>query len=194
MNRWKYQYSFISGILFVLSFFSKELIINSNVDNAISVIIPYSLMVLYIIGLLLGFIKYSVLNEKTNLFWSTISTVIFYSLRIIIELLSMLSIISENNSFIGISNYSLAIGLLIWGLVLVFQRKIYGKTTLLQGLISILFSFSMILPKNSMILILQPIIFLSLFISITYLINKNDQKLNKTKKRIKPKLLRNDLL
>lgn len=194
MNKWKYKYSFVCGILFILSFLYKEVIVISETfDNILVLWTTYLLMILYLLALFTGFLKYSLLNEKTHLFWTSITVVLFYSLRIFIESISVSGFISDNNLLIPLSNYTLAIGLFLWGITIIIQKKIYGKNTLLQGLTSILFAFSMILPLNRMIILLRPLIFLILFISITYLIKKNERKAKSQKDKNKPRMLRNDL-
>lgn len=194
MNKWQYKYSFFSGILLVLSYISKIVTTNVADITLLVVLFPYLLIVSYTVGLYLGFMKYSILNEKPHIFWATTTLIVFIVLRFITESLCVINVLQLGNIMLIVSNYSLAFGLLIWGVFIFDQKKIYGKSTFLQGLLACLLSFSIFVPYNAMVFLLQPIIYIAFFISCTYLVNKNENKL-KPKKRIREsRLLRNDLL
>ncbi len=184
MGKWKYKYSFICGICFLISFFYKELIIFSPIsDNNILITMIFLFILACVIGLFLGFLKYSLLNELIFFKATTILVLVSYPLFVIAELLDRLFAISNLSSFLIFSlNILVSASFLLWGIALLIRKKIYGKLTIIQGLFAILLALSFLIPV--FIYIKFPS-FLILFISLTYLVNKNSNKLVAKKKEIR---------
>ncbi len=189
MDKWKYKYSFLSGILFLFSFFTKELVINSNNLTSLISYAPYLLMIVYFIGLFIGLLKYSKLNNKYPLFYTSFAVMVLYPVRVIIEFFLLTAVIDTDSSIVSTSGYSLGLVLILFGISIFLRKKIYGKLTLLQGASSILFGFSLLVPVTDIVLIFQLPIFLSFIISLTYIVNKNKNKL--VKKEPTPRFLSN---
>lgn len=190
MEKWQYRFSFFSGILFIFSFFSKELIKNSSVElSGILIFTPYILMVIYSIGIFLGYIKYALLNERKLLLFSSVITVITYSLFILAELFSFINVVTDNSFIVAIIKKSSAISFMFFGVVLFVTKKIYGKSTLLTGGVSFLFGFSLIVPVSTFVIVSQLPVFLILFILLTYIVNKNEEKMKA--KTLQPRFLKN---
>lgn len=179
MEKWNYKFSFVSGIMFIMTFLIKELVVNSPDNLSIYIFIfPFLFMVLYSIGLFLGFIKYSLLNDRILLKYSTISTIFFYSYIVIMEFISRTSIISITNPMeIFVPKSLLGISLIIFSLSLFKIKKIYGKYTILQGLSSLLLGITFIVP---FLYLFQLPLFLIFYISLTYLVNKKIKDTNDT--------------
>lgn len=189
MEKWQYRFSFFSGILFIFSFFSKELIKNSSVElSGILIFTPYILMIIYSIGIFLGYIKYALLNERKLLLYSTVLTAITYSLLIFTELISFINVITDTSLIVVIVKKSTAISFMSFGVVLFVTKKMYGKSTLLAGGVSFLFGFSLIVPVSTFVIVSQLPVFLILFILLTYIINKNEEKMKA--KTVQPRFLK----
>ena len=183
MAWWKYKYSFKSGTFFIVFFFFKELVINSPNSNSIPMlVISYLMMVLTSIALFLGFVKYSRLNEKILLFWATIFTALSYLFMVVAEFMDRVFSFSKGvPSVIPFLRYFMVISLFYWSISLFIQKKIYGKSTILQGVLALLLGLSLFIPIMA---IFQLPFFILFFISITYLVNKNENKLNKKKSKL----------
>lgn len=177
MGKWKYNYSFISGILFILSFFLKELILNSPNDlSIITFVIPFIFMIVYVIGLFLGYLKYSLLNEKKLLKITSMTIMVTYPLIVAIELIDRIVDISMTHpTLIVISKYLLGFSLILFAVALFKQKKIYEKYTIFQGICSLLLGTTFLLSIPG-IFIFQLPLFLLLFFSLTYLIKKRSKK------------------
>ncbi len=175
MEKWLYKYSFMSGILFLFSFILKEVVLFSPKAGSIAIFItPYIFMMLYVAGLFLGYLKYSILNEKVLLKFSVISLLVAYPLIILAELLERIFELSVISSmFVTIPKLLLVVSLLFFSITLFKQKKIYGKYTIFQGICSALFSISFLVP---IMLYFQLPIFLVFFISLTYLVKKKIKK------------------
>jgi len=171
VDKWSYKYSFTSGILFILSFFLKEIVLYSPKSSIIIIfVLPYIFMVLYFIGLVIGFLKYSLLNERIFLKISTISFLVTYPILVIVELLDRsISISSISFLFILIPNILLTLSLILFSISLFIQKKIYGKTTIFQGLMALILALSFFIPP---LLMFQLPFFILFFVSLTYLVNK----------------------
>lgn len=190
MDRWKYKYSFFCGILFILSFLSKELIKFSRVElSNILILGPYLLMVIYNLGLYLGFIKYGKLNDKKPLLWSSILVILSYSILIFIELFSNIGQIEVGSSLIKLTKNFASISLMLFAICLFLRKKIYGKSTLLAAGLTFLFSFSLIIPFTQIVGIVQLPVFLLSYALLTYVVNKNENKMKK--KQPTPRFLKN---
>lgn len=175
MNKWLYKYSFLSGILFILTFFLKEVVLFSPKAANIAIFItPYIFMILYVFGLFLGYLKYAILNEKILLKFSVIALLVTYPLIILVELLERIYEFSAISSlFVLIPKFLLSVSLLFYSIALFKQKKIYGKLSLLQSISSALFSISFFIP---IMFYLQLPLFMIFFISVTYLVKKKLKK------------------
>jgi hypothetical protein len=171
MEKWAYKYSFLSGILFIVSFFLKEVVLFSPKSTNIAIFItPYIFMMLYVVGLFLGYLKYSILNENFFLKLTATLLIFAYPLIILSEILDRIFNISVISPFfVTIPKFLLAVALLVFSIALFKQKKIYGKFTILQGISSALFSVSFLIPD---LFLFQLPLFLIFFISLTYLVNK----------------------
>lgn len=171
MDKWKYKTSFISGILFIITFFFKELVVNSPEEVLpLYIVISFVFMVIYALGLFLGFVKYAILNENIFLKISTIAMMVGYSLIVIVELVDRLINFSSTLPLLVIvPKLLLGLSLVIFAIALLIQKRIYGKSTILQWISSFILGVSFLLPH---LYLLQLPFFLIYFISMTYLVNK----------------------
>ncbi|MGL1891725.1 MAG: hypothetical protein OCD02_08860 [Spirochaetaceae bacterium] len=181
MEKWKYKYSFLSGILFLLSFIFKEMVVNSPKNPSVIVfIVPYIMLILYSIGLFIGFLKYSKLNDRYILFSASFFVALFYSILVLTELIDrFVSLNDISYLLIFLPNFLFSVSLIYFAVTLFIQKKIYGKLTVLQGTFALVLGLSFLVPY---LYLLRLPMFILFFISITYLILKNDNKLiNKNK-------------
>lgn len=183
MEKWKYKYSFFCGIFFLLSFVGKEMVLFSpKAPNTSMLVVSYLFLIIYVVGLFLGFLKYSILNQELLLKLATILLLVAYPLIILAELLERtfeLSLISP--LYIIIPKLLLSIVLIVFAIALFKQKKIYGKRTIFQGILSILFSVSGLFP---ILVYFQLPLFFIFFISLTYLIKKKIKKKDEFKGRL----------
>lgn len=177
MDKWQYKFSFFSGILFIFSFLSKEFIKSS--ENVSLVIGSYILMIVYNTGLFLGFIKYSKLNKKIPLFFSTVLVIISYGLSVVLEMVGNMVPISANSLIYFISIHFLALSYIVFAICMFLRKKMYGKSTMLAAAFCFLFGFSFLIQFSDIVGIFRLPIFLLAYILLTYVVKKNKKKMEK---------------
>lgn len=145
ISKWEYKFSLFSGIFFILIFILKELFLNINI-NKVLIIMIYFVLILLNASMFLGYIKYSLLNNKKMLLYTTVSLISTNILMIILECFSNANI-KEISSISIISGKILTcLVLFIWSLSLIIKGKIYGHSQFLLGVIGILLAATYIVP------------------------------------------------
>lgn len=139
VNKWEYKYGIIGSILFLIIFTLKEVALVNKL-SLFFVTLVYILLLLSLLTVYINYIKYSVLNENRKILYSTIFLFSSTFLFNILEFLSMVNIVDLKPETIFSANILMFLALIIWSVLIIIKRKIYGKSLFLLGIIGILFS------------------------------------------------------
>lgn len=162
MNNWKYKYSKISGVLFILLFILKEITVYAELNKAFLSLI-YILFLSSIVITFLAYLKYHYINENRKLIYVTITFLSSTMLYFILEMIHKIGLFEITEQTIVSLNIILALATTIWSISHIAKRRIYKHSLFLLGVVGILLGATYLAPVFSYLRVPMFILFYTLF-------------------------------
>lgn len=145
IDKWNYKSSILSGIFFILTFLIKEVFLYINLP-ILGLLVTYILLIIFNVFIFFAYIKYSILNDKKFLLYSTISLISSNILMIALECLSYGKLIEISKISIISANIIMCITLFAWSLSIIIKGVMYGRSLFLLGIVGILLAATFVTP------------------------------------------------
>lgn len=173
INKWEYKYGIWGTIIFLVLFTLKEIAQLLKASPALITFV-YIFMLLTLILAYFNYIKYSILNEKNLILYSTIFLISSNVLYNVMEYSSRLKILDISTKTIFSVHIIMFIALMFWSIVIVMKKKIYGRSLYLLGVVGIILSSTYNL--SILILIRLPLFYVFYTVLIFPFVKKKDKK------------------
>lgn len=167
MNNWKYKYSKISGVFFILLFLIKEFTTYAGVNKLLLSLI-YLLFLSSIVLTFLAYIKYHYINDNKRLMYVTITFLSSTMLYFVLEMIVKIGILEITEPTIVSLNIILALSTTIWAVAHIAKRKIYNHSLFFLGIAGILLGATYLAPVFSYLRFPMFILFYILFTTPFY--------------------------